>query len=241
MAKIKTRDGLIDYIKRRLGAPLLKVELTDDMISDAIDISIETYSEYGYDGTEEATLLVNLEPGVLEYVLPDRVIAVSGLQSSSTYSTFINIPAGYTLAMNPITLNMQDNISNIDIQSMTQRMAKMSNLRSLFDVQVNFVFNYNTKILRFMEQPVSSVAVLEIGMEYEPQEVDNIFGNWWVKKRAEGEAWKMWGSLMGKYESSLVNGSTINYADMTAKGEAIVEKTEEELEGLFEPLGIFVF
>jgi hypothetical protein len=241
MAKIKTKDALREYIKRRLGAPLLKVELTEDMLDDCIDKAIEVYSEYAYDGCTQETLLVELIPGQLDYVLPDSVIAVTGLQSSSTYSTFINIPAGYTLAMNPITLNMQDNVSNIDIQSMTQRMAKMSNLRSIFDVQVNFDFNFNTKILRFFEQPVSSVAVLELGLEYEPMEVDNIYGNQWIKKRAEGEAWAMWGSVMGKYSSQLVNGSEINYADMQSKGEAIIEKSEEELEGLFEPLGVWVF
>ena len=241
MAKIKTKEALRDFIKRRLGAPLLKVELTEDMLNDCIDKEIEVYSEYGYDGTTQETLLVELTNGQLDYQLPDSVIAVTGLQCSSTYSTFINIPAGYTLAMNPITLNMQDNISNIDIQSMTQRMAKMSNLRNIFDVQVNFDFNHNTKVLRFFEQPVSSVAVLELGLEYEPGEIDNIYNNQWIKKRAEGEAWVMWSSVMGKYSSSLVNGSEINYADMQSKGEALIEKSEEELEGLFEPLGIYVF
>lgn len=241
MARIKTKEALRDYLKIRLGAPLLKVELTDDMLDLCIDKAIEVYSEYAYDGTEEATLLVELETGKLDYVLPDRVIAITGLQASSTYSTFINIPAGYTLAMNPITLNMQDNVSNIDIQSMTQRMAKMSNLRSIFDIQVNFDFNFNTKILRFFEQPVSSVAVLELGLEYEPMEIDNIYHNQWIKKRAEGEAWLAWGSLMGKYSSQLVNGSEINYGDMATKGEGMVDKSEEELEGLFEPLGLFVF
>jgi len=241
MAKIKTKEALREYIKRRLGAPLLKIEMTEDMLDDCIDKAIEVYAEYGYDGCTQETLLVNLEPGKLDYKLSDEVIAVTGLECSSTYSTFINIPAGYTLAMNPITLNMQDNVSNIDIQSMTQRMAKMSTLRSIFDVQVNFDFNFNTKILRFFEAPVSRVAVLELGLEYQPQPIDNIYNNQWIKKRAEGEAWVMWSSVMGKYSSQLVNGSEINYADMQSKGEALIDKSEEELEGLFEPLGIYLF
>ena len=241
MAKIRTLDGLREYIKRRLGAPLLKVELTDDMLDDAIDIAIETYSEYGYDGTIEATLLVELEEGVLEYTLGDNVIAVSGLSCSSTYSTFINIPAGYTLAMNPISLNLQDNISNIDVQTMTQKMAQMSNLRSIFDVQINYDFNYNTKKLTFFEKPTSNVAVLELGLEYEPMEVDNIYGNFWIKKMAEAQAWKMWGSLLGKFNSQLVNGSEINYSDMFEKGKTMEEEAREELDGLFEPLGVYVF
>lgn len=241
MARIKTKESLRNYIKVKLGSPLLNVELTDEMLDLCIDKAIEVYSEYAYDGTEQATLLVELTPGVMDYTLPDRTIAVSGLECSSTYSTFINIPAGYTLAMNPITLNMQDNVSNIDIQSMTERMAHMSNLRSIFDVKVNFDFNHNTKILRFFEEPTSSVAVLELGLEYEPMEIDNIYNNFWIKKMSEAQAWLAWGSLMGKYSSQLVNGSEINYNDMRDRGKTMEDECLEELQGLFEPLGIFVF
>ena len=85
------------------------------------------------------------------------------------------------------------------------------------------------------------ISFLELGLEYSPAAVDNIYGNQWIKKRAEGEAWLMWSNVMGKYSSQLVNGSEINYADMQSKGEALIEKSEEELEGLFEPLGVYVF
>jgi len=239
--RIRTKEDLREYIKRRLGAPLLNVELTEDMLDDCIDKAIEIYSNYGYDGTTEEILVVNLERGKMDYKLPDEVIAVTGLQASSTYSTFINIPAGYTLAMNPISLNIQDSISTIDIQSMTSRMSKMSNLRGLFDVNINFDFNSNTKILRFFEEPMSSVAILELGLEYSPGVIDAIFNHQWIKKRAEGEAWIMWSTIMGKYSSSLVNGSEINYADMRDRGNDLIEKSDEELLGLFEPLGVYVF
>ena len=241
MARINTKELLREYIKRRLGAPQIRVEITEDQLNDCIDKAIGEYSYYAYDGTEEATLLVELIPGQLDYTLPERVLAVSGLECSSTYSTFVNIPAGYTLAMNPITLNMQDNVSNIDIQSMTQRMAKMSTLRSIFDVKVNFDFNSNTGILRFFEQPVSSIAVLEIAMDYEPAEIDSIYNNQLVKKMAEAEAWLMWSNIMGKYSSQLVNGSEINYADMQSKGETMRDAAKEEMMELQEPLGIYLF
>lgn len=241
MAKIKTRDALKEYIKRRLGYPLVKVELTDDMLDDCIDRAIEVYSEYGYDGTEESTLLVELEDGKLDYKLDDRIIAVRSLRASSMYNSFITIPAGYSLAINPMNMLMMNSISNIDITSMSEKMAQMSTLRSLFDVNVNYNYNYNTKILSFFEKPTSTVAILEISMEYEPKEIDNIYGNWWIKKRAEGEAWKTWGAFMGKYSGTLVNGTEINYADMSSRGEQMIQETDEELDGLFEPLGIYVF
>jgi len=242
MARIDTKEKLRDYIKRRLGSPVLRVELTEDMLNDCIDKSISEYSYYAYDGTIEGNIMVDLTPGVFEYKLNPRIHAVTGLECSSTYSTFLNIPAGYTLAMNPITLNMQDNVSNIDIQSMTQRMAKMSNLRNIFDVKVNFDYNSNNNTLYFFEEPVSSVAVLEIAMDYAPGAVDGIYNNNIVKKLAEGEAWVMWGTVTGKYAgAALVNGASINYDDMRSKGEAMLEAAKEEMQSLRSPLGIYVF
>ena len=66
MARINTQELLRDFIKRRLGAPLLKVELTEDMLNDCIDRAVEVYSEYGYDGCTQETLLVDLIPGQLD-------------------------------------------------------------------------------------------------------------------------------------------------------------------------------
>ena len=242
MAKIKTRNELREYMLRQMGAPTLKVELTEDQLNDCIDKAIERFSEYAYDGTIEASLLVELTKGQMKYKLPDNVVAVSGLKSSSVYSTFINIPAGYSLAMNPISLNYMDNVSTIDVQSMTERMAKMSTLRSLFDVSPNFNFNHNTKDLTFFEEPMSSVALLEIALEYEPnEESDNIFGHQWIKTRAIGEAMVLWSTVTGKYTSNLVNGTSINYSDIQSKGEAMIAESEEELDGIGEPLGVYIF
>lgn len=241
MARVKTKEALRDYLKISMGAPTIVIELTDDQLDLCIDRSIERYAEYGYDGMKTKTLLVDLVPNQSVYVLPDDVIAITGLQANSTYSSFINIPAGYTLAMNPISLNLLDNVSNIDIQSMTSRMAKMSNLRSLFDVQVNFDFNFNSKELTFFETPISSTVVLEMGVDYEPDEIDNIYNNWWIKKRALGEAYFAWSGIVGKYSNSLINGSSLNYDDMRSKGEQIIQETDEELLGLFEALPLYVF
>jgi len=239
--KINTEEKLKDYIYRRLGAPVLRVEITDDQMEDIIYKAIDKFAYYAYDGCVNSTLLVQIEEGHLEYKLPYRTQAVTGLKSSSVYSTFINIPAGYTLAMNPISLNLLDNVSNIDIQSMTQRMAKMSTLRSIFDITPNWDYNTHTNTLTLFEKPTSSVMLLEISQDYEPQEIDAIFDNFLIKKLAEGHAWKQLSTNLGKYASQLVNGSELNYADMQSKGETMIQEAEEEIMNLMEPLGLYVF
>jgi len=247
MSKINTKSKLREYIKRKLGAPLLNVELTDDMLDDSIDRAIEVYSEYAYGGTEEIALILELDEldeGVKEYKLPDRTIAVTHLQASSIYNAMSTIPKGYTLAMdNPMATAMSNfsQASNMDIQSMVQSMSAISSIKSLFEIEINYSFNFNNKILRLHENPTSKIILLELGLEYEPADIDLIYNNQWVKKRAEGEAWLTWGHLMGKYSSDLINGSQINYGDMQQRGETIIDKTDEELYEIGEALGVYIF
>ena len=76
-------------------------------------------------------------------------------------------------------------------------------------------------------------------MDYEPQDIDNIYNNQLVKKMAEAEAWITWANVMGKYEgAALINGASINYGDMQSKGETMRDTAKEEMLDLMEPLGI---
>ena len=56
MAQPSTRQGLIDYCKRQLGAPVLQINIDDDQVSDIIDDTIQYYQEWHYDGVERMYL-----------------------------------------------------------------------------------------------------------------------------------------------------------------------------------------
>ncbi len=52
MAKPATRQQLIDYCKRQLGAPVLQINIDDAQVDDIIDTAIQFYQEWHYDGVE---------------------------------------------------------------------------------------------------------------------------------------------------------------------------------------------
>ena len=56
MAKPSTRKGLIDYCLRRLGAPVLEINVDDDQIDDLVDDAIQYFNERHYDGVERMYL-----------------------------------------------------------------------------------------------------------------------------------------------------------------------------------------
>ena len=56
MAQPSTRQELIDYCLRRLGAPVLEINVDDDQIDDLVDDAIQYFNERHYDGVERMYL-----------------------------------------------------------------------------------------------------------------------------------------------------------------------------------------
>jgi len=56
MAQPSTRQELIDYCKRQLGAPVLQINIADDQVEDVIDDTLQYYNEHHFDGLERMYL-----------------------------------------------------------------------------------------------------------------------------------------------------------------------------------------
>ena len=56
MSKPTTRQELIDYCLRKLGAPVLEINLDDDQIDDLVDDALQYYNERHFDGVERMYL-----------------------------------------------------------------------------------------------------------------------------------------------------------------------------------------
>ena len=49
---LSTRQELIDYCLRRLGFPVIEINVDEDQVNDRIDDAIQLWQEYHFDGTE---------------------------------------------------------------------------------------------------------------------------------------------------------------------------------------------
>jgi hypothetical protein len=56
MASVTTRQQLIDYCLRRLGHPVIEINIDDDQVEDRIDDAFQFYREYHFDAVEEVYL-----------------------------------------------------------------------------------------------------------------------------------------------------------------------------------------
>ena len=54
MAQPSTRQELIDYCKRKLGAPVLEINVADEQIEDLVDDAVQFFQERHFDGVYPA-------------------------------------------------------------------------------------------------------------------------------------------------------------------------------------------
>ena len=77
MAKPSSRQELIDYCLRKLGAPVLEINLADEQIDDAVDDALQYFYERHYDGVERMYLKYKITQ---EDVDRGRAKGTSGLE-----------------------------------------------------------------------------------------------------------------------------------------------------------------
>lgn len=63
---VSTRQGLIDYALRYLGAPLLEINIDESQIEDRIDEALDYFRLYHYDGIEKVYLKHKITASKLE-------------------------------------------------------------------------------------------------------------------------------------------------------------------------------
>ena len=95
MAKPTTRAQFKDYCLRKLGHPVIQINLDDDQIEDRIDEALQFFHDYHWDGVEKIYMKHQLTQADIDrkwIYCPDAVIFVTGVmpfdQSASSVNMF---------------------------------------------------------------------------------------------------------------------------------------------------------
>ena len=100
MAKPATRQQLIDYCLRKLGAPVLEINVDDDQIDDLVDDAIQLFNERHFDGVERMYLKYEITQGDIDRGIgadvpgEDTPNSKTGVGIVTTTTTSTSIP-GY--------------------------------------------------------------------------------------------------------------------------------------------------
>jgi hypothetical protein len=97
MAKPASRQQLIDYCLRRLGAPVLEINVDDDQIDDLVDDALQYFQERHFDGVERMYLKYKLSQADLDR---GKAKGTNGVGIVTTTSTSTNISGYGTVTSN---------------------------------------------------------------------------------------------------------------------------------------------
>ena len=97
MAKPSTRQGLIDYCFRKLGAPVLEINVDDDQVDDLVDDTIQYFNERHYDGVERMYLKYKVSQDDIDR---GKASGTDGVGIVTTTGTSTNISGLGTITSN---------------------------------------------------------------------------------------------------------------------------------------------
>lgn len=238
---VKTKNELMAYIRSRLGHPVVDVEIDDSQMEFIINEVIQKFSDFAMGGTSQHYYQLDIHPNVFQYKLDYRVNAVMDVRIRSSNFSY-QFPGGLVITPSDFFASALLPNGKSDLTSVAAVFAQLSAMEQYFAQAVSWDFNDNAKSLTFFEDlaKYGTHMMIEVALSYQPEEVDAIYDQQWVKEMCVEKARLQWGTNVGKYDATLINGSRINYTDMKNEATANIERLNQELLTRWSrPLGIY--
>ena len=230
MAIISSRQQLIDYCMRRLGEPVIEVNVDEDQVEDKIDDTLQIYREFHSDATVRTYLkhLVTTDDVTNQYItLANNIIFVSKM---------FPVAGGIVGGSGMFDIKYQMMLNNIhDLMNFAGDLAyyeQMQQYLSTLDMklngtpQVQFSRRQNRLYIfgDFIDGDIQAgdYIVAEVYTEVSDVDHTSIFNDMFVKEYTTALIKQQWGQNLIKFEGMqlpggvILNGRQI-YDDATAE------------------------
>ena len=217
MANPSSRATLIDYCKRRLGDPVVEINVDEDQLEDRLDEALQYYQEYHSD----ATLRTYLKYEITSDDVTNEYIP---LDSNITYvSKLFPITTNFTGSRNFFDIKYQmmlnDMASLIHFAGDLAYYEQMQQYLSLLDMklngqpQVQFSRRENRLYIfgDFADQDLKAgdYVVAEIYKILDPNTNTSIYNDMWLKEYTTALIKQQWGQNLIKFEGMQLPGGVI--------------------------------
>jgi len=113
MAKPGTRQELIDYTLRKLGAPVLEINVADEQIDDLVDDTIQYFNERHYDGVERMYLKYKISQEDIDRGKASGTTGV-GIVTTTGTSTITGTATTFSFYENSNYIQVPDSVIGIE-------------------------------------------------------------------------------------------------------------------------------
>ena len=245
MSTITTRKEFKDYCLRRLGFPVIEINIDDDQVEDRIDDALQYWHDYHFDGlqkvyyikkvgqTEIDNKYLNLSDAqdasnnALEITGVTRVFPVSDSQSS------VNMfDLRYQLRLNELY-----DFTSASYINYTMTQQHLRTLELMFVGEVPIRFNRHMQRLYIdwawgsSQVPVGTTIIAECYANLDPEVYGQVWNDRWLKEYATALIKRSWGANMKKFAGmQLPGGVTLNGKDTFDEAVEEIKALELDME-----------
>jgi len=210
MANPASRQELKDYCLRRLGEPVVDVNVDDDQVEDRIDDALKFYQDYHYDGTERLYLKHQVTQDDInnEYITTSD--AIIGVVRVFDIGDAIN-------SSNLFNIRYQIHLNDLFDFTSTTYLPYVTAMRHVEQLEEIFV---GKKPLRFQRHKnrlhidmdwnsdvlAGQFIVIECYRILDPDTYTDVYGDMWLRNYATQLIKRQWGENLKKFEGMQLPG-----------------------------------
>lgn len=227
MATLLTRDDFKEYCLRKLGKPVIDINVDDSQVEDRVDEALKYYWDYHFDGVEKTYFKYQLAPIDItnRYItLPSNIIGAINIFPVGDYLATNNLfNIRYQIALN--------DLYTLTYQSMTPYYLAFQQLQFLEDLLVGkqpIRYNRRTNNLYidmdWSKVTAGSFLIVEAFQIVDPNTYSAVWNDWWLQRYATALIKRQWGSNLTKFTGMQLPGG------VQFNGEKILNDAEDEIE-----------
>ena len=234
MAVPTSRATFKEYCLRKLGKPVIEINVDDDQVDDRIDECIRYYWDYHFDGTEKTYYkhLITDQTKIDKFVtLPENIIgAIRVFQigdPSLRASDMFNIR--YQIALNDLY-----QLTTVSLLPYYMAMQHLGTITELLVGQQPIRYNRHTNKMYvdmdWTKIDVGQYLLIEAYEVIDPDTYTNAWGDRWLQEYTTQKIKYQWGSNLTKFTGMVLPGGVqFNGEKILDDAEKAIEKLEQEM------------
>jgi hypothetical protein len=240
MPSVNSRQALIDYCLRRLGFPVIEINIDQDQIDDRIDDAIQYWQDYHFDGLQKVYYIKT----ITQTEITNKYVNLSNVRDAANNTLdIVGVTRIFPINDSQATINMFDlryqlrlnelyDFTSASYVNYTLTQQHLRSLELLFTGEVPIRFQRHMQRLFIdwawgtSEAPAGAIMVIESYANIDASVYNRVWNDRWVKEYATALIKRSWGNNLKKFSGlQLPGGVTLN-------GDKIYEEAVEEIRNL---------
>lgn len=241
MAQPQSREEFKDYCLRKIGAPVIDINVSEEQVEDRVDEAVSFWRDYHYNGSQLVYLKHQLTAQDISngYIsLPQKLL---GISSIFPLDTSISTGTGIFNVNYQFVLNNLNDLTGYTIQNYYMTMSHLTFLQEWLVGKPLIRYNKHANKL-YVDAGKASLSegkyiIIEAYDVVDEDAYPDVFGDRWLQNYATVLIREQWGLNLTKFTNmQLVGGVSFNGEQILQEARAEREKMEEEAIRSLQPL-----